>query len=466
MNYLGFTSLGSFFYTTFKYRIFHPTPQGFIVQEISSTGKGGFFSVNLKFLLTFKFINVIIDTVIKTYRRLKMLATLFIIIFITFIGVGLPDSVFGTAWPAIYEEFGLPISLAGYLTAVVSVGTIVSSLMSARLIKRFGTGLVTAVSTMLTVIALYGYSFSGNAAFFFLFAIPLGLGAGSIDTALNSFVALNYSASKMSFLHCSYGIGVAVSPFVMSLALGENSDWRRGYFIVATIQLAIAIIAFLALPLWKKAEKRSDDSIDCEIKNASFVDVMKLPAARMSCMCFFGICALELSAGAWSSTFFVETKGLPSDRAALITMLFYIGLTVGRFISGLVADRLGRRRILRISFVVIVSATVGFLLPFGNILAAVALFMLGLGIGPVYPNLVHLTPKHFGKEFAESVIGAQQAMTYIGIMIMPWLFGVIADNIGVFMLPYYLVAMLAVYAWAFFSMLNEVKKMKNNIKAE
>ncbi len=391
-----------------------------------------------------------------------MLATLFVVILITFIGVGLPDSVFGTAWPAIYTELGLPISLAGYISAVVSVGTIISSLLSTKLIKRFGTGLVTAVSTLLTVLALYGFSLSGNTAFFFLFAVPLGLGAGSIDTALNAFVAMHYSASKMSFLHCSYGVGVAVSPFIMSIALGDSGDWRRGYFIVAAVQLVIAAIAFAFLPLWRRVDREDKESMDEEIRALGIIEVMRIPAARMSGLSFLTICALEISAGAWCSTYFVETCGIPSDRAALVTMLFYIGLTFGRFLSGLLADCLGRRRMLRLSLYTMPLALLLFALPLGTALAAFALFLLGLGIGPVYPNLSHLTPKHFGKSLAQSVMGAQQAMTYTGIMIAPWLFGLLADNIGIFLLPYFLVVMLALYAWAVLSMLRGVQKAKSS----
>ncbi len=389
-----------------------------------------------------------------------MLATLLIVIFISFIGVGLPDSVLGTAWPAIYREFNLPISLAGYITSAVSIGTIISSLMSSRLINKFGTGLVTAFSTLLTALALFGFAFTKNPIFFFLLAIPLGLGAGAIDTALNAFVAMHYSASQMSFLHCFYGIGVAASPFIMSMALGSNGDWRQGYFTVAVIQAFIALISFLFLPVWHKVQKK--DAVENEIspKTLSAAKLVKTPGVLLSCFTFFFNCALELTAGSWSSSFFVNTKGVGADKAALITMLFYIGLSCGRLLSGFLAGKLGRRRILRISLYLQLFAVLIFVLPLPTAVSAVSLFLIGLGIGPVYPNLVHLTPKNFGEDIAQSVMGLQQAMTYAGIMLMPWLFGVLAQAFSTALLPYYLMLMLLFYGLTFTALMRAVKKEK------
>lgn len=250
------------------------------------------------------------------------MTALLIIIFITFIGVGLPDSVLGTAWPAIYRELGLSVSLAGYISATVSACTIVSSLMSSTLINKFGTGVVSAISTLITAAALLGYAFSSNAVLFFFLAIPLGLGAGSIDTALKNFVALHYSASKMNFLHCFYGIGVAASPYLMSLALGTDDNWRKGYIIICLIQLSIALIAVLSLPLWKKAVQKIENGNNVPAKTLSFLQQLKMPAVRMSCFAFFGYCALELCAGSWSSTYFVNIKGLNSDKAAKLPCYF------------------------------------------------------------------------------------------------------------------------------------------------
>ena len=374
-----------------------------------------------------------------------MMTTLLIIIFITFIGVGLPDSVLGTAWPAIYREFDLPVSIAGYISSTVSACTIISSLISSKVINKFGTGVVSAVSTLMTAAALLGFAFMKNVGFFFLLAIPLGLGAGSIDTALNNFVALHYSASKMNFLHCFYGLGVAASPYVMSLALGADDNWRRGYIIIGLIQFGIAMIAVLSLPLWKKAEKKDKDENPTPPKTLTLSQLFKMPAVRLSCLAFFGSCALELCAGSWSSTYFVSIKGLASDKAAQITMLFYVGLASGRFLSGMTAQKIGRWRIIRIAAIVLFSAIILFILPLPLPAAAAALFLIGLGIGPVFPNLTHLTPQNFGADISQSVIGVQQASSYTGIMLMPWLFGILAQAISPALFPYYLLVLFILF---------------------
>ena len=390
------------------------------------------------------------------------MTALLIIIFITFIGVGLPDSVLGTAWPSIYREFNLPVSLAGYISATVSACTIISSLISSKVINKFGTGVVSAVSTLMTAAALLGYAFSNNAVFFFLLAIPLGLGAGSIDTALNNFVALHYSASKMNFLHCFYGIGVAASPYVMSLALGADDNWRKGYVIIGLIQFGIALIAVLSLPLWKKAKKKDGSDNLTPPKTLTLSQLFKMPAVRMSCFAFFSYCALELCAGSWSSTYFVDIKGLTSDKAAQIAMLFYVGLASGRFLSGIVARKVGRWKIIGISTLILFVALILFVLPLPVFVAAVALFFIGLGCGPVFPNLTHLTPQNFGEDISQSVIGVQQASSYAGIMLMPWLFGILAQTVSTVVFPYYLLFLFVLFALTLFMLQKAVIKKEGN----
>ena len=386
-----------------------------------------------------------------------MMTVLLIIIFISFIGVGLPDSILGTAWPSIYREFDLPVSLAGYITATVSACTIISSLLSSKVINRFGTGVVTAVSTILTVVALFGFAFSGNAIFFFVMAIPLGLGAGSIDTALNNFIALHYSATKMNFLHCFYGLGIAASPYIMSYALGNDNNWRKGYILVAVIQSVIALIAILSLPLWKKVE-RQEKKADNVVKVLKLSDLIKMPAVRLSCYAFFSSCALELTAGSWSSTYFVNTKGVIPDKAAQITMLFYVGLAFGRFLSGVLAKKLSRWQIIGISTGVLFGAIIMFILPVSIMATSIALFFIGLGIGPIFPNLTHLTPENFGRNISQSVMGVQQASAYIGIMIMPWLFGTLAQICSTKIFPCYLFIMFMVYMTTLVMLNRKVKR--------
>ncbi|MBQ8040174.1 MAG: MFS transporter [Lachnospiraceae bacterium] len=386
-----------------------------------------------------------------------MMTVLLIIIFISFIGVGLPDSILGTAWPSIYREFDLPVSLAGYITATVSACTIVSSLLSSKVINRFGTGVVTAVSTILTVVALFGFAFSGNAIFFFVMAIPLGLGAGSIDTALNNFIALHYSATKMNFLHCFYGLGIAASPYIMSYALGNDNNWRKGYILVAVIQSVIALIAILSLPLWKKVE-RQEKKADDVVKVLKLSELIKMPAVRLSCYAFFSSCALELTAGSWSSTYFVNTKGVIPDKAAQITMLFYVGLAFGRFLSGVLAKKLSRWQIIGISTGVLFGAIIMFILPVSIMATSIALFLIGLGIGPIFPNLTHLTPENFGRDISQSVMGVQQASAYIGIMIMPWLFGTLAQICSTKIFPCYLLILFMVYMTTLVMLNRKVKR--------
>ena len=386
-----------------------------------------------------------------------MMTILLIIIFISFIGVGLPDSILGTAWPSIYREFDLPVSLAGYITATVSACTIISSLLSSKVISRFGTGMVTAVSTILTVVALFGFAFTGNAIFFFVMAITLGLGAGSIDTALNNFVALHYSATKMNFLHCFYGLGIAASPYIMSYALGNDNNWRKGYLLVAVIQSVIALIAIFSLPLWKKVE-RQEKKADDVVKVLKLSELIKMPAVRLSCYAFFSSCALELTAGSWSSTYFVNTKDVIPEKAAQITMLFYVGLALSRFLSGVLAKKLSRWQIIGISTGVLLSAIIMFILPVSTMATSIALFFIGLGIGPIFPNLTHLTPVNFGRDISQSVMGVQQASAYIGIMIMPWLFGTLAHVCSTKIFPCYLFIMFMGYMTTLVMLNRKVKR--------
>lgn len=388
--------------------------------------------------------------------------SLLIVIFICFIGVGLPDSVLGSAWPVIYKELNLPISLAGYISATVSACTIVSSLMSAKVIKRFGVGGITAVSTVMTAVALFGFAFTKSPVFFFIMAVPLGLGAGSIDTALNNFVALHYSASKMNFLHCFYGLGIAVSPYLMSAALKVDNNWRKGYILVAVIQSAISVVAIVALPLWKKAEKKDAENNSGESKLLSLSQMLRMPMALMSSFSFFTSCAVELTAGGWCSSFFVNTKGVSADRAAQIAMLFYIGLTSGRFLSGLLAKKLSRLTIVHTSSLVMLFAIILLMLPLHVTVSSVALFFIGMGIGPIFPNLTHLTPKIFGRDISGSIMGLQQTACYVGIMFMPWLFGMIAENLSTSLFPFYLFMLYSLFVFA----LILLEKMAKSDKSE
>lgn len=372
-----------------------------------------------------------------------MATLLLIVIYIAFIGLGVPDSLFGTAWPAIYTDLNLPVSWASIVTIIVSCGTITSSLLSSWLISRFGTGKITAVSTLMTALALLGFSCSDSMLWLCLCAIPLGLGAGSIDTALNNYVALHYKASHMNFLHCFYGIGVSLSPYLMSLALSKGT-WEGGYRAVFWFQLAIAALTVLALPLWKKVRHAQNGEEEEETPRVlSFPALMKMPKVRMACLVFIGYCALEYTCGTWGSTFLVNAKGAAADTAARMVTFYYIGLALGRFLSGVLAGRLHSRQLVKIGQMILLAAIASLFLPLPSAFCSVSLFFIGLGNGPIFPNMLHLTPELFGKDLSQAVIGAEMATSYIGVLLAPALFGLIAQNVTAALFPVYLLVLYA-----------------------
>lgn len=374
------------------------------------------------------------------------MATLILtIIFIDFIGLGIPDSLFGPAWPAIYAEFGLPVSLGSMVSLMNTAGTVISSLCSARLIKKFGTARITALSTVLTAIALLGFSFSRNFIFLCLFSIPLGLGGGAIDSALNNYVALHYKATHMNFLHCFYGIGVTVSPYFMSLALSHSNNWRGGYRLSFFVQAAIAFITIISLPLWKKADKKyASGEEQTEQKTISIISLAKTRKVRLTWAAFICSCAIECTAGIWGSTFLVESMGMSEENAAKTIMFYYMGMAFGRFLSGVLASKISSWRIIFFGFGVMTAALILLILPLGPVICAFALFLIGVGNGPIFPNLTHLTPKNFGKDISQSVMGSQMAAAYIGIMVFPPLYGIFAQNITPDIFPYYISAFFVI----------------------
>lgn len=356
------------------------------------------------------------------------MATLLVtIIFVTYVGLGIPDSLFGTAWPAIYTEFNLPISYSNFVTGLMYMGTIVSSLLSARLTKKLGTPLVVAISTALTAIALFGFSVSKNMIMLCLFSIPLGLGAGAIDNVLNTYVALNYKATHVNFLHCSYGVGVALSPFLMSLALKNSNNWQGGYKTMFFFQLALTVMCFLSIPIWKKVKEQKAE--EDETRVVSIPELLRIPIARASLVIYYSSCAIESVCLAWGSTFLVNSKGLTPDKAAGMITFYFVGMTLGRFISGLIANKVSPKRIIVFGETVVLFAII--LTFFQNpTLATVGLFLIGLGNGPVFPNMTHLTPIHMGRDISQSFIGLQGAVAYGSILISPILFGLLAEKLS------------------------------------
>ena len=371
-----------------------------------------------------------------------MATLLLIVIFIDFIGLGIPDSLFGAAWPAINSDFGLPISAANAVTVTMTVCSIISSLMSSKLTEKFSTSKIAAVSTALTAVGLFGFSISKNIYMMFFFTLFLGFGAGAIDAVLNNYVAVHYRASHMNFLHCFYGIGVTLSPYLMSLAL-KNRSWQSGYHLAFIIQLVISIIAFASLPLWQKNGRLSESS-DEKSEKSSFAELIKLPGIKSTWLVFFGSCALEYVSGTWSSSFLVNSRGITVDRAALFVTVYYGGIAFGRFLSGIFSSKLKPQQIILIGTILIIPAIVLVSQPFIPNLIAVGMFLIGLGNGPLYPNMVHLTPIRFGAQRSQAVMGSQMAAAYIGILSMPTLTGFLAQKFSTDIFPYCLAVLYGI----------------------
>ena len=392
-----------------------------------------------------------------------MATVLLIVIYIAFIGLGLPDSLFGTAWPAIYTEFSLPFSYGGVITVVMTCGTICASILSTRLIARFGTGKVTAFSTALTVLALIGYSFSGNFLTVCLLAIPLGLGAGAVDAGLNNYVALHYSPIHTNLLNCFFGVGISISPYLMSLFLSTDAGWRGGYRYAFFIQLTIALILFLTLPLWKKVAHKAT-SEEPPVKVLSIREQAQIPGIKTMWMLFFISCSIEFTAGSWGSTYLVECKGITADLAAQSVLFYYIGMTVGRLLAGILSMKHSCWKIIRISLAVLGIAVILLLLPVPAVVITVALFLVGLGNGPMFPNFAYLTPKNFGEDISQSVIGAQIAASNLGIMFMPAICGLLGQVFGMGVFPIYLAVLFAFMLTGFVSIQRTMSALGKDIR--
>ncbi len=371
-----------------------------------------------------------------------MYTLLIAIIYLAFISLGLPDSLLGSAWPIMHVDINVPLSLMGLISIIVSAGTIISSLFSDKLIRKFNTQIVTTTSVFLTAFALLGFSYSTNIWMIFAFAIPYGLGAGAIDAALNNYVALHYSSKHMSWLHCFWGVGTIISPFVMSYSL-INSTWNDGYRIVAYIQLLIALVLLLTLPLWKVNNKVQSDASE-ETKNLGLFKALKIKGVKQLLVGFASYCAAEGTAMAWSCTYLVEAKQMDEANAAAFASLFFIGMTVGRFLSGFVTNRLGDKKMIFAGASIAFVGIFLIILPSTAILPSlIGLVVLGLGCAPIYPSIIHSTPDNFGAENSGAIIGIQMAGAYTGAILFPPLFGVISKLLGFHVLPIYIGVFMA-----------------------
>ncbi len=373
-----------------------------------------------------------------------MVTLLLIIIYLIFIGLGLPDSVLGTAWPAIYQDLNLPVGNQSILTVLLSLCTALASYFSARLINKFGTGLVTTVSTLLTALALLGFSFSKSMLFFCAMGIPLGLGAGAIDSALNNYVATRYKSTHMNFLHAFYGVGVMLSPFILSFTLNELGGWRTGYRLVSFVQLFIFIASAICLPLWKKVKSKNTEENDFTPVTLTLKQMVKIPAIRVAWVVFFATCALEFTCGIWGATYLVDYQGLSETLSAKYLTLYFTGITVSRIISGLVSYKLSPKNIVLIGSGIAGVGVLVMLLPVPATIKGLCLLFIGLGNGTTFPNLTYLTPKFFGKEVSQSIVGTIMVMCNLGICLMPPAFGVIAQYLSVGLFPIFIAICFAV----------------------
>lgn len=366
------------------------------------------------------------------------------IIYAAFISLGLPDALLGAAWPSMYREIAVPVSSSGFIFMIIAGGTIVSSLQSDRLTKTLGAGKVTAFSVLLTAVALFGFSISRSYTALCLWAIPYGLGAGSVDASLNNYVALHYASRHMSWLHCMWGIGASAGPYVMGAALTGGYGWNTGYRSIAVLQFGLSAVLLVSLPLWRKRQDGQDDPKSHKAQPLSLRQVAAIPGATEIMLTFFCYCAVEQTANLWASSYLVLYHGLSAEAAAGLASLFFTGITAGRFLSGFLTLKLSDIQMIRLGQGGIAAGIFMLFLPFGKTSALLGLGLIGLGCAPVYPSIIHATPAHFGQDKSQAMIGVQMAAAYAGTCLMPPLFGLVANHITVALMPLYLAALLLV----------------------
>ena len=382
------------------------------------------------------------------------------LIYISFISLGLPDSLLGSAWPTMQADLSVPLSYASYISMLMSVGTVISSLMSDRLIKKFGTGRLTAFSVALTAVTLFGYSVSHSYVLLLILAVPNGLGAGGIDAALNNYVALNFSSRHMSWLHCMWGVGTVVGPYIMGYTLSRGATWNATYRTISVIQIILAIILFVSLPIWKSHAKSISKESESETpsRSLSLREIFALPGATQFIFTFFCYCALEITPIVWSGSYLVYTCGFSVEKAASLSSMFFIGITLGRAVGGFLTYNFSDKSMIRIGCALIAIGTVILILPFGKYVTLAGLLMIGLGCAPIYPAIMHSTPDYFGRENSGALIGVQMASAYTGFCIMPPIFGIIADKVGVIVFPAVLAALLILLFVMHERLIKKVKK--------
>lgn len=364
-----------------------------------------------------------------------MFSLLLALIYVSFISLGLPDSLLGSAWPQIQESLGVSLSFGGVISFLITASTILSSLMSHRVIQRFGTGGVTMCSVAMTALALLGFSLSNSFFALCLWAIPYGLGAGSVDAALNNFVALHCKAKHMSWLHCFWGIGATGGPYIMGLCLSRDMGWQAGYRTISFLQMALTLILLLSLPLWKKQELPLSGGETVRPQTPQWGKLLKRPGVKAALTAFFFYSALELTTGLWGSSYMVAVRGISPETAAKWISLFYLGITAGRFFSGFLTLRFSDDAMVRLGEGTAIVGIILLLLPLHNLFLCVGLILTGLGCAPIYPSLLHATPQRFGKSLSQSLMGTQMAISYLGSTTMPPVSGFLSEKISMGLYP-------------------------------
>ena len=362
-------------------------------------------------------------------------------IYLAFISLGLPDAVLGSAWPSMYSGLGVPVSYAGIISMIISSGTVISALMSDRLTRRFGAGRVTAVSVAVTAAALIGFSLSGSFIMLCIIALPYGLGAGSVDAALNNYVAIHYESRHMSWLHCMWGLGASAGPFIMSYALTSGLGWPSGYRFIGIFQVALSAALLLSLPLWRRCSSGGENGADAG-ERVSYGRLLRERGVREDMLAFFCYCGMEQTAGLWAASYLVLNSGVNEETAAGLASMFYLGITAGRLFSGFLTSRFDDTALPRLGYSLTAAAIVILLLPAGQYVSAGALLLLGLGCAPVYPCYIHATPARFGTNSSQAVMGLQMASAFFGSTLVPPVFGFIARRTTFGVYPFYLLAFL------------------------
>lgn len=372
-----------------------------------------------------------------------MTTLLLLVIYLAFISLGLPDSMLGAAWPLMRSELGLPLEGAGLVSVIITVGTIISSLLTGRLIRKLGTGRLTTLSVLTTALALLGYSFTTSYLWLCLMAVPMGLGAGAVDASLNDFVARNYSSKHMSWLHAFWGVGATAGPLLMAGMISLTGRWQNGYRSVSFVQFGLVAILIASLSLWKKFDHASVEAHSVKLSNGS---IWKIPGMGPNLAAFFAYCSLELTAGLWFASYLVQIRGVKPETAAAWAASYYFGIMLGRMINGFLTLHFSSKTLIRAGQTSILLGILLLFLP-GNTFSLIGLLLVGMGCAPIYPSMLHETPARFGKENSSRLMGIQMASAYVGLSVAPPLVGLLASRWSLQIFPFALLILLALMVW-------------------